>query len=56
MLKFNLPKIEQKPIPKGKRRVSRNIYGNWVGYVSNKRVVEFGTFEIEAKEWAKEEK
>jgi len=33
------------------RKISKNIYGNWVGYVGKKRTMEFGEYEICAKYW-----
>ena len=42
--------------PEPKRRIVKNVYGNWVGYVGNKREIEFGSdengySEREANEW-----
>ena len=40
--------------PKGKRSIRLNIWGNWVGYVSGRRWMEFGCqawAEREAREW-----
>lgn len=34
-----------------RRRLRLNAYGNWVGYISGKRVEEFGTDEVEAFYW-----
>lgn len=34
-----------------KRRIKRNIWGNWYGYEGTRRVIEFGEDERDAKEW-----
>lgn len=39
---MELPKIAQEELPKGKRSVRSNIWGNLVGYVGGKRWEEFG--------------
>ncbi len=36
-----------------KRRVRLNIWGNWKGYESTRKVYDFGTDERAAKEWEK---
>jgi hypothetical protein len=43
------PKV--RTYPSGKRRIKQTIYGNWNGYVGNKRVEEFGQWEHEALAW-----
>lgn len=56
---MKLPKIAQEETPKGKRSIRWNIWGNWVGYVSGKRWIEFGSqpwSEREANEWMNEGK
>ena len=45
-------KINYPETPKGKRTVKRNIWGNWVGYVSGRRFWEFGVDEKSANFWA----
>lgn len=34
-----------------KRRIHQNIWGNWNGYEGTRKVIEFGTDEIDAREW-----
>lgn len=34
-----------------KRRIKQNVWGNWNGYASTRRAVEFGTDERAAREW-----
>lgn len=57
-IRFKFPEQEPEKTPKGKRRAQKNIYGNWVGYVSGRRWKEFGCqpwSEREAMEWVAEE-
>ncbi len=35
------------------RKINKNIYGNWVGYVGKKRVEEFRDCEVSANYWMK---
>jgi hypothetical protein len=49
--KLNLPPVPQPEIPKGKRRIHQNVWGNWNGYVGRNRVIEFGTDWRRAEEW-----
>ncbi len=54
---MKLPEIPQEPTPPGKRRVYKNIYGNWVGYVGAQRWKEFGCqpwSEADANDWLSE--
>lgn len=56
-MKFILPAIEQREIPKGKRKIRQNIWGNWVGYIGRERFKEFGyraSAESEALNWLNE--
>lgn len=46
--------IEKEVTPKGKRSIRFNVWGNWVGYVSGKRWIDFGCHacaESDAIEW-----
>jgi len=36
-----------------RRRIKQNIWGNWKGYEGNRKVMDFGTDEIEAEAWRK---
>jgi len=35
------------------RRIKKNIYGNWIGYVGRERVEQFGEDETVARYWLK---
>lgn len=51
--------IEKEATPKGKRTVRLNIWGNWIGYVSGRRWMDFGchaSAEQDAAEWITGEK
>jgi hypothetical protein len=37
------------------RTIRQNIYGNWNGYVSNRKVREFGTDKLNAEWWLNDE-
>lgn len=50
---MKLPKIEQEPEPKGRRSVRQNIWGNWVGYIGNRRWMTFSR-EQDAIDWRDE--
>lgn len=39
------------PLKSPKRRIAKNIWGNWVGYEGRARTQEFGEKEIEAEYW-----
>lgn len=40
-----------KVVTEGKRRIAQNIWGNWNGYTSNRKVAFFGTDDEAAKDW-----
>lgn len=40
-----------KPAKSPKRRISKNVWGNWVGYEGRARTQEFGDKEIVAEYW-----
>ena len=39
---------------KAKYRIKQNVWGNWNGYLGNKKVAEIGSSEFDAKAWLKE--
>lgn len=40
---------------KPKVKIHLNIWGNWNGYVGTRKVIEFGTDEIDARDWLKQQ-
>lgn len=34
-----------------KRRIRQNVFGNWVAYAGNKKVITIGEWEVDAKDW-----
>jgi len=35
----------------GKKKLKKNVWGNWNGYLGRKKVMEFGTNEVKATDW-----